>query len=545
MNAPRQPGNDRPRTMIDPLTTDRRPISRRPGRAAALSADPLLSVSPVVLARYNARVLNPPEAARVAGQTTIRSTVYISVKLLVGADADDDLLGALEKAARSLGLTVVRSDGQFADGADAITARRAGGTNARLLFPVVVQLQPVPGASAPVDAWEVLQAFRAGRDPESSTAQVGLDHLLTATRHIVATPFDEPQLAATPRSSYAEAGWGGRAPVNWLGSPPARTPKLRTRRPVVAVLDTGCGRHPWLPDDIVDRAPTVDGAPDGILLGLPTDATELTGVLSDPLEGDLDSDAGHGTFICGLIRQLCPDADILAVRVVPSDGAVPEHVLLDALGRLLCRQQRAQDGSPELFVDVVSLSMGYYHEQTDDPTFDTFLRAHLDALARTGAAVVASAGNDATTRPMFPAAFTPHGGGVVGGPDADCVPLISVGATNPDGSVALFSNAGDWVACHRPGADLVSTFPITFDASGQAAYHVSVDGQNRSTIDPDNFGAGFGTWSGTSFAAPVLAGQLAQTLVGDPGGSLEDVDAPTTVARTWAAVTAQVGVVRP
>ena len=43
------------------------------------------------------------------------------------------------------------------------------------------------------------------------------------------------------------------------------------------------------------------------------------------------------------------------------------------------------------------------------------------------------------------------------------MPLVAVGATNPDGSIALFSNAGPWVRTWRPGAGLVSTVPTTFD----------------------------------------------------------------------------------
>ena len=50
------------------------------------------------------------------------------------------------------------------------------------------------------------------------------------------------------------------------------------------------------------------------------------------------------------------------------------------------------------------------------------------------------------------------------------VPIVSVGAMNPDRTVALFSNAGEWVACHRPGAALVSTFPTTFNGSEQPTY---------------------------------------------------------------------------
>ena len=61
---------------------------------------------------------------------------------------------------------------------------------------------------------------------------------------------------------------------------------------------------------------------DDQLLGLPdpTPIPSVTGVSDDPYEGVLDPDAGHGTFIAGLIRQNCPDADILAVRVMGGDG---------------------------------------------------------------------------------------------------------------------------------------------------------------------------------------------------------------------------------
>jgi subtilisin family serine protease len=139
---------------------------------------------------------------------------------------------------------------------------------------------------------------------------------------------------------------------------------------------------------------------------------------------------------------------------------------------------------------------------------------------------------------MLPAAFTPYTGGYVGGFDASCVPLISVGALNPDSTIALFSNAGDWVRCHRPGAALVSTFPETFNASEQPSIRVKMpDGSIRATIDLDDFSGGFGTWSGTSFSAPILGGQIAQELVGGSCGSLDALDSASSVSRSWAALT--------
>jgi subtilisin family serine protease len=145
--------------------------------------------------------------------------------------------------------------------------------------------------------------------------------------------------------------------------------------------------------------------------------------------------------------------------------------------------------------------------------------------------VVASAGNDATSRPSYPAAFAPHPGGRVRDHD-DVVPVSAVGARNPDGSVALFSNDGPWVKYLRPGASLVSTFPVTFDASATPSYElVTRDGQRRASIDPDDFRSGFGVWSGTSFAAPVLAGELAQALAGRYRDGDHDLGKDSAVAR--------------
>jgi subtilisin family serine protease len=37
-------------------------------------------------------------------------------------------------------------------------------------------------------------------------------------------------------------------------------------------------------------------------------------------------------------------------------------------------------------------------------------------------------------------------------------------------------------------------------------------GEYRAAPDPDDFSSGFGVWSGTSFSAPVFAGELAARL---------------------------------
>ena len=147
----------------------------------------------------------------------------------------------------------------------------------------------------------------------------------------------------------------------------------------------------------------------------------------------------------------------------------------------------------------------------------------LDELSRNGVIVVASAGNDATERPSYPAAFAPwkNGKGHVK-PRREVLPIVSVGALNPNRTDALFTNGGEWVRCYAPGASVMSTMP-PFQGGLQPVARTFVDGRVRESIDPDDYrGAvgrahrgGFGLWSGTSFAAPTVAGALAAVMSTD------------------------------
>ena len=52
--------------------------------------------------------------------------------------------------------------------------------------------------------------------------------------------------------------------------------------------------------------------------------------------------------------------------------------------------------------------------------------------------------------------------------------------------------------------------PTTYDAALEPSNEVrNARGELRTSLDLDDFSSGFGVWSGTSFAAPVFAGQLA------------------------------------
>lgn len=111
--------------------------------------------------------------------------------------------------------------------------------------------------------------------------------------------------------------------------------------------------------------------------------------------------------------------------------------------------------------------------------------------------MVASAGNDATCRPAFPAAH----------PD-----VIAVGALDCHGPAA-FTNHGRWVDACAPGVGVVSTFVFHDGPAGEAC-----------GADPDRF-EGWARWSGTSFAAPKVAAAIAQEMI------VSGVDAETAAQR--------------
>ena len=232
------------------------------------------------------------------------------------------------------------------------------------------------------------------------------------------------------------------------------------------------------------------------------------------------------------MRQICPQARILGIPVTDDEGLTDEGALVQTLALLLLRHREAQrTGSATDLVDVLNLSLGYYPESAD-AAFTSQLAAVLEALGAHGVCVVAAAGNQSTVAPLMPAGL---GAVEADGMPEEGIPLLSVGALNPDGtSTAWFSNAGDWVSAHRPGANLVSTLPVDSLGSTEPSARFTVGGRVRAAIDPDDYSSGFGTWSGTSFAAPVLAGEIAAHLATD--ATAADADPGVCVQRGRAAV---------
>jgi hypothetical protein len=415
-------------------------------------------------------------------------------------------------------------------------------------------------------------AFCEGNDVEvgaaggSAAGGSAAGHSAVGSNAISGTPFSEGSAVSGPGAggSYVYGSGDTRAPVTLcLRAPDRREPgDLRCRRPVVAVVDTGVRAHPWLD---VQRDPAggyvVDPA-DGFVLDDPAiqaviyaEASFAAGeqadasrqliadawdrpAAGDPLLGELNGATGHGTFIAGIVRQAAPDARVLALRIMHSDDVVYEGDLLCALALLADRIAAAEDGSMAGMVDVVSLSLGYFDESAADVTYSSGLWQVIQVLLDLGVAVVAAAGNYSTSRRFYPAAFSLQ---------PSPVPVISVGALNPNGSKALFSDGGRWVRAWAAGAAVVSSYPD--DVNGSLTPQVRVrthrDGHacgdgppdDREGLDPDDFRAGFAVWSGTSFAAPLIAAQIAARLLEQAGElGLDAIGSQAAADRTLAAL---------
>lgn len=306
--------------------------------------------------------------------------------------------------------------------------------------------------------------------------------------------------------------------------PPAR--HRVSRRPVVALVDTAIGDHPWLGPTAVD--------------GEEPSPFWRTAVFtpSDP-PGDLGKSGpttrayGHGTFIAGIIRQLAPNANVLSFPVMSDTGHATTRSVLQALNWLLAWVMKAHhEGRSEYFVDVINLSFGWYRGKEDAGFPAAEYRKVLDDLGNAGVRVVASAGNRSVSTPVYPAAFARE---QVESPNGPRTSLVSVGALDPDGKLAAYSNTGDWVRLLAPGTGLISTVP---PAAG-VPWQRSIDHRGNQLPNPNHLARGFARWGGTSFAAAWVSARIAAHLLDEPHGSrLDDLDPDAVHERAAAALNA-------
>jgi subtilisin family serine protease len=245
-----------------------------------------------------------------------------------------------------------------------------------------------------------------------------------------------PLPAPVPPAPVPEARtvWGQDWPLESIQAVPL-PPNAGAGPPVlVAVLDTGIdGDHKDLAGKVVASISFVEDASTGDLYG---HGTPIAGIIA----ADADNDSGFA--------GMAPASRLLNVKVADDHGRCQDSALSEGIiwavnhgANVINISIEIQDAAPGL-------------EEAVDYAWDH------------GAVVVAAAGNDGGSRPVYPAA---------------CDNCLGVTGVRENGDLAPLANFGGWVDLAAPGYDIFTTLP----------------------------GDSFGYKYGTSFAAAYVSGLAA------------------------------------
>jgi subtilisin family serine protease len=217
---------------------------------------------------------------------------------------------------------------------------------------------------------------------------------------------------------------------------------------LVAVLDTGAElTHPMLQGHVAGGIDFVDGD---------TDPSE--GSYGVDMDGDglVDEARGHGTHVAGVVSVVAPDAQLLIVRVLDSEGR----------GSMM-NVARGIRWAVANGANVVNLSLGGLNKSDA-------VELALSEASAAGVACIAAAGND--------------GGPIPAEYPASSHNATAVAAIDVNDVLAPFSSYGDFVDICAPGVSVRSAFT----------------------------GGGYALWSGTSMSAPWVSGGVALVLAEHP-----------------------------
>jgi Subtilase family len=159
------------------------------------------------------------------------------------------------------------------------------------------------------------------------------------------------------------------------------------------------------------------------------------------------TDFGHGTMTSGLVHLAAPTAKILPLKAFSANGTGYLSNIIAALYYAVANN-----------ANIVNMSF-------DTPTTSPAFSAAISYANQQGLILVAAAGNNSSSAPVYPAALDSS--------------VMGIASTTDYDTLSSFSNYGDvdcWIAA--PGEYVISTFP----------------------------GGTFAESSGTSFSSPLVAG---------------------------------------
>jgi thermitase len=192
---------------------------------------------------------------------------------------------------------------------------------------------------------------------------------------------------------------------------------------------------------------------------------------------------GHGTAVAGIILQVAPRAKILPIRVLRPDGSANTSDVVAAIGRAV------NNGA-----NIINLSLG-------TGGYDQSLMDICAWANSYGVRIVAAAGNNGQLNNIdSPALFSWS--------SSTYQMTIGVGSVNANDQRSSFSSYGDSVYTFAPGENIWSAYP-----------------GNRSA-----------TFTGTSFAAPIVTGSVALAMSETPNPNMRKSvirDPATNAAFLW------------
>jgi subtilisin family serine protease len=160
---------------------------------------------------------------------------------------------------------------------------------------------------------------------------------------------------------------------------------------------------------------------------------------------------GHGTLVAGVLAAVAPGAMIMPIRAFTDQGQSDIYTISKAI------YWAVNNGA-----NVINMSFGTL---TNSET----MQGAIQYAQQHGVVLVSSAGNDGLSEQIFPANYSG---------------VLSVASTNYLDLVATFSNYGSQVEVSAPGVAIIGPYP----------------------------GGYYAVASGTSFSAPIVAGEAALIL---------------------------------